>query len=66
MYVDTYIDSQIDTNISFFCIFICLKQRLIEIFHVHNVLLAIDKGTFLIHGVKSVRISDKKYLNNIV
>ena len=66
MYVDTYTDSQIDTSISFFSIFICLKQCLSEIFNVHNVLLDIDKGTFLIHGIKSVRISDIKYLNNAV
>ena len=58
---DTYADSQTDTNIPFFRILMCVKRCLIPILNVHNnILLDIDKGTFLIRGIKSLRIFDKK------
>lgn len=53
MYVDTHKDNQIDTNISFSVFsLVCLKQCLIPVFNTDNILLNIDKGTFLIHRVK--------------
>ena len=67
MYVDTHIDKQIDTSISFFSVFICLFKAMFHSrFNVDNILLNIDKGTFLIHSVRWTRISDKNHLNNTI